>query len=105
MPTTQAYNAHIQSQPNGNRPVGSFRLYYRHILHMIIEYVVRGVGSVSRHGSGKSLPRRWSRTTARRSGSKSNALPAARHVDPFTTSSIDLQSRTVDAYWKAHLSN
>ena len=33
------------------------------------------------------------------------ALDAAPRVDPFTTSGIDLQSRTVDAYWKAHLSN
>jgi sporulation protein YlmC with PRC-barrel domain len=33
------------------------------------------------------------------------ALDAALLVDRFTTSGIDLQSRTVDAYWKAHLSN
>jgi sporulation protein YlmC with PRC-barrel domain len=33
------------------------------------------------------------------------ALDAAPRVDPFTTSGIDLQSRTVDTYWKEHLSN
>ena len=33
------------------------------------------------------------------------ALDAAPRVNPFTTSGIDLQSRKVDAYWRAHLSN
>lgn len=33
------------------------------------------------------------------------ALDLAPRVNPFTTSGIDLQSRTVDAYWKGHLSN
>jgi hypothetical protein len=33
------------------------------------------------------------------------ALDGAPRMDPFTTSGIDPQSRTVDAYWKAHLSN
>jgi hypothetical protein len=32
------------------------------------------------------------------------ALDAAPRVDPFTTG-IDLQGRTVDAYWKARLWN
>jgi hypothetical protein len=33
------------------------------------------------------------------------ALDAAPRVNPFTNSGIDLQRQTVDAYWKAHLSN
>ncbi len=38
-------------------------------------------------------------------GATKGALDAAPRVNPFTTSGIDLQRQTVDAYWKAHLLN
>jgi sporulation protein YlmC with PRC-barrel domain len=38
-------------------------------------------------------------------GATKGALDAAPRVNPFTTSGIDPQRQTVDAYWKAHLSN
>ena len=33
------------------------------------------------------------------------ALAAAPRVNPFSSDGIDLQSRTVDDYWQAHLSH
>ena len=38
-------------------------------------------------------------------GISKGALASAPRVNPFSTDGIDLQSRTVDAYWKGHLSN
>ena len=58
MPTTHAYNVHIQSRSNGNQHIGSFRIYHRHILHMIIEFVVRGAGGVSWQDPGREDPGR-----------------------------------------------
>jgi hypothetical protein len=49
----------LRSGPSGNERLRSIRIFHRRILHLIIKFVVRGVGVVGRTGKrngGSSAP-------------------------------------------------